>query len=87
MDCRELMKQKSAAALQFSERRIRVTGGRVERRLAAVLAADVAGYSQLMGVDELGTLSAATAPNSRIAASVALSGQGMSLPGSCYRRG
>ena len=28
---------------------------RVERRLAAVLAADVAGYSRLMGSDELGT--------------------------------
>jgi adenylate cyclase len=32
-----------------------VTGGRVERRLAAVLAADVAGYSRLMGADEVGT--------------------------------
>lgn len=32
--------------------------GRVERRLAAVLAADVAGYSRLMGADELGTLAA-----------------------------
>src|SRR6266446_6220865 len=29
---------------------------RVERRLAAVLAADVAGYSRLIGVDEEGTL-------------------------------
>src|ERR1700681_2009994 len=29
---------------------------RGERRLAAVLAADVAGYSRLMGVDEEGTL-------------------------------
>jgi adenylate cyclase len=29
---------------------------RVERRLAAIMAADVAGYSQLMGVDEEGTL-------------------------------
>ena len=28
---------------------------RVERRLAAILAADVAGYSRLMGVDEEGT--------------------------------
>jgi adenylate cyclase len=28
----------------------------VERRLAAILAADVAGYSRLMGVDEEGTL-------------------------------
>jgi class 3 adenylate cyclase len=32
-----------------------VTAGRVERRLAAVLAADVAGYSRLMGADEVGT--------------------------------
>jgi adenylate cyclase len=33
-----------------------LTGERVERRLAAVLAADVAGYSRLMGHDEKGTL-------------------------------
>src|SRR5471032_1548612 len=31
-------------------------GDRVERRLAAVLAADIAGYSRLMGGDEEGTL-------------------------------
>src|ERR1700757_2892819 len=31
---------------------------RVERRLAAILAADVAGYSRLMGADEIGTLAA-----------------------------
>jgi len=30
--------------------------GRVERKLAAILAADVAGYSRLMGADEEGTL-------------------------------
>jgi len=30
---------------------------RVERRLAAILAGDVAGYSRLMGADEEGTLS------------------------------
>ena len=34
---------------------------RVERRLAAILAADVAGYSRLMGADEEGTLVALTA--------------------------
>jgi len=28
----------------------------VQRRLAAILAADVVGYSQLMGIDEIGTL-------------------------------
>jgi adenylate cyclase len=33
-----------------------VSGDRVERRLAAILAADVAGYSRLMGQDEAGTL-------------------------------
>ena len=31
---------------------------RVERRLAAILAADVAGYSRLVGIDEEGTLAA-----------------------------
>jgi class 3 adenylate cyclase len=29
-----------------------LSGDRVERRLAAILAADVAGYSRLMGADE-----------------------------------
>ena len=33
-----------------------MTAERVERRPAAVLAADVAGYSRLMGTDEEGTL-------------------------------
>ena len=33
-----------------------MSGDRVERRLAAILAADVAGYSRLMGADEEGTL-------------------------------
>jgi TolB-like protein/class 3 adenylate cyclase/Flp pilus assembly protein TadD len=33
-----------------------VSSERVERRLAAILAADVAGYSRLMGQDEAGTL-------------------------------
>ena len=32
-----------------------MSGNRVERRLAAVLAADVVGYSRLMGLDEVGT--------------------------------
>ena len=35
-----------------------MAGERVERRLAAILAADVAGYSRLMGADEIGTLAA-----------------------------
>src|ERR1700759_4918619 len=33
-----------------------MTTARVDRRLAAVLAADIAGYSRLMGADEGGTL-------------------------------
>jgi adenylate cyclase len=33
----------------------------VQRRLAAILAADVAGYSRLMGEDEEGTLATLTA--------------------------
>src|SRR5271163_3372870 len=31
--------------------------GRLQRRLAAILSADVVGYSRLMGVDEAGTFS------------------------------
>src|SRR4051812_38620149 len=38
-------------------REVILTEERVERRLAAILAADVAGYSRLMGEDEDGTLS------------------------------
>jgi adenylate cyclase len=34
------------------------TSPKIERRLAAILAADVAGYSRLMGTDEVGTLNA-----------------------------
>jgi TolB-like protein/class 3 adenylate cyclase len=40
---------------------------RVERRLAAILAADVAGYSRLMGVDEEGTLARLKALRSELA--------------------
>src|SRR5215216_1441603 len=32
------------------------TGPKVQRRLAAIFAADVEGYSRLMGMDEVGTL-------------------------------
>ena len=34
----------------------RTRGAKMERRLAAILAADVVGYSRLMGADEVGTL-------------------------------
>ena len=40
-----------------------MTDERVERRLAAILAADVAGYSRLMGADEEGTIDAKQAKN------------------------
>ena len=33
-----------------------MAGERIERKLAAILAADVVGYSRLMGVDDEGTL-------------------------------
>ena len=39
-----------------------MSGERVERRLAAILAADVAGYSRLMGEDEDGTLRGCASP-------------------------
>ena len=35
-----------------------VTSLKIERRLAAIQAADVAGFSRLMGADEVGTLTA-----------------------------
>ena len=40
-----------------------MAGERVERRLAAVLAADIAGYSRLMGADEVGALAAQGEPD------------------------
>jgi len=39
-------------------RRAPLSGERVERRLAGILAGDVSGYSRLMGLDEEGTLAA-----------------------------
>jgi TolB-like protein/class 3 adenylate cyclase len=41
---------------EFTDLGALLTDERVERRLAAVLAADIAGYSRLMGIDEEGTL-------------------------------
>jgi adenylate cyclase len=37
------------------------TGSKIERRLAAIFAADVAGYSRLMSQNEVGTLRSLTA--------------------------
>lgn len=46
---------------------------RVERRLAAILAADIAGYSRLMGADELGTLAGLrTARRDRVDPNIAM---------------
>src|SRR6516162_3998612 len=44
-----------------------MSGERAERRLAAILAADVAGYSRLMGEDEEGTLAALRAVRRELA--------------------
>jgi predicted ATPase len=44
----------------------------VERRLAAILAADVAGYSRLMGRDEQGTLAELLRDQGRSADAMAL---------------
>ena len=38
----------------------------VERRLAAILAADVVGYSRMMGADETGTLAALKADRAEL---------------------
>ncbi len=43
-----------------------MAGERVQRRLAAIVAADVAGYSRLMGADEVGTLAALKASRREI---------------------
>jgi adenylate cyclase len=48
-----------------------MSGTRVERRLAAVLAADVAGYSRLMGADEVGTLEALKAHRREVDSAIA----------------
>ena len=42
--------------MQSNELRNRMTGAQLNRRLAAILAADVVGYSRFMAEDEAGTL-------------------------------
>jgi TolB-like protein len=49
---------------------------RVQRRLAAILAADVVGYSRLMGLDEVGTLNALKARRKDILAPLVAQHQG-----------
>src|SRR5919201_3275589 len=51
-----LTRQAPGAAAAVGRSDSGVQAERVERRLAAILAADVAGYSRLMGADEEGTL-------------------------------
>jgi adenylate cyclase len=55
---REIRLRALMPALEWKVRDDSVTSERMQRRLAAVLAADVAGYSRLMGADEVGTLAA-----------------------------
>ena len=50
--------KRAARLLHLASEAIVVAEERVERRLAAILCADVAGYSRLMGIDEEGTLAA-----------------------------
>jgi adenylate cyclase len=47
-----------------------MTRDRSQRRLAAILAADVVGYSRLMGQDEAGTLAALKALKTELVASL-----------------
>ncbi len=48
---------------------------RVQRRLAAILAADVVRFSRLMGADEVGTLAALKADRKELIARPALRNQ------------
>ncbi len=47
----------------------------MERRLAAILAADVVGYTRLMGVDETGTLTSLKRVHSSTSPIASLSGE------------
>jgi adenylate cyclase len=47
----------NVVAVGFSGGAVYMTAERLQRRLAAILSADVVGYSRLMGLDEAGTLS------------------------------
>ena len=65
-----------------------MTGDRVARRLAAILAADVAGYSRLMGRDENGTLARLKAHRSeRLAPTIALHGGRLVKLTHCWSHG
>jgi TolB-like protein/cytochrome c-type biogenesis protein CcmH/NrfG len=48
--------ERTCRTIGFSSAQARERSHRLERRLAAILAADVAGYSRLIGTDEEGTL-------------------------------
>ncbi len=58
----------------------------MERRLAAILAADVAGYSRLMGEDIKASRDGEDVPKSRILhGSVAVSGGALDKTAACHR--
>ncbi len=60
-DLAEMIHYDDVIGAAFAWMRDEMSGERVERRLAAIMAADVAGYSRLMGEDEEGTLAALNA--------------------------
>ena len=62
-DFHHILSRRSPCGTDLGE----MSEGRVERRLAAILAADVAGYSRLMGTDEEGTLAALRAVRRELA--------------------
>ncbi len=57
----------------------------MERRLTAILAADVVGYSRLMGVDELATLAALKAHRKKLIDPKIAEHRGISRDGMGYR--
>ena len=61
-----------------------MANGRDKRRLAAILAADVVGYSRLMGVDESGTRAALRAVHGK-GADRHIAEHAGALPGACPR--
>ena len=54
---------------------------RVQRRLAAILAADVVGYSQMMEADEAGTLSALISRRRKVLEPLVAKHQGRTFKG------
>jgi class 3 adenylate cyclase len=55
-DLRLRLARRSRPSLYSDGKELSVPVDRVERKLAAIFAADIAGYSRLMARDEVGTL-------------------------------